>query len=236
MLKQAAAVFALTTSLGATAFAAGTDFYAVDLPPSNVTQTFVDLVNDGHAIKKVALRGDQGWVILFDHNGWVASNVQPQLAAKLEELGNSDKEIKSVAFTKDGGFGVLFGHHDFYGQGLGRIPTSLIEQEASYELKDLVFPADGGLLLLEANGGYAWDGLAVGSLPETLRELAAAGTNVDHVFTTPDGGFAIFEQGKLIAAERLPQWLGDKLNELQVNGISPLSVSFAGSERWMLVW
>lgn len=237
MLKRVLAALSFSVVVSAPALAAGRDYYAVNLQHPNFGQKFADLVNDGHVIKKVALFGEEGTVILFDHNGWWAEGIPEELTAKLDEISKTDDEIKSLAFTKEGGFVLLYGVRSTFTKGVDASRLELLEQEAQYEFKDLIFPDDGGIVLLEADGTYAWNGLQVeGALNKTLHELADQQKHFDTMFMTPSGGFMLLNQGEVIHSENVPECLVERISGLHASGEMARSLSFINEDRWILVW
>ncbi len=240
MLKHALAALTVSAALSAPALAAGTDFISFDmLSQGDMTQQFVDLVNDGHKIKKVAVFGEYGAVILYDYNGWWAKSVPQELVTKLDQISKTDQELKSIAFTKEGGFTVLFGQHDYFTSGIdtNAYGLSLLQTEAAAEFRDVAFPADGGIVLLEASGGYAWNGLADNSeLARGLKSLADQNLDIDTLFVSPTGGYVAMNQGQILFTENLSENLVSELYTRQYYGQQPLSLSFLDDDRWILVW
>jgi hypothetical protein len=238
MLKHALAAFSMTALLSVPALAAGRDFVAFDIPNQDVTQAFVDLDNNGHTIKQVALYGDTGSVILYDNNKYWAFGVPAELTAKLDEIAATETAVKGLTFTKAGGYVLLYGQHDTFAKGLDASVTTFLQQEAAVDFNSIVLPEMGGVVVLEANGAFAWAGLQADSkLAQKLTELAnQSGQAIDNIIVSPSGGFLMMANGKEIARDGLSDSLTGHIDELSCQGQAPMGVSFLDEDRWFLFY
>src|SRR6185312_15281475 len=106
------------------------------------------LSSQGHELKQVAFAPNGGWVVLYDGNGYSASNISSLasgLLTRLHEINNQGLPIKSVSFGLNDSWAVVFNYNGIYANAAKSLTDRVAQLwNTNTEITGVSFDPTGG--------------------------------------------------------------------------------------------
>lgn len=202
-----------------------------------LTDRLYELNDDDDDIDFVAFGPDEGWVVVFNDNGFFSRGIPTDASDALLELNEDDSEINDIAFHEDGGWVIIF---DSFGYWFDGIPSdlgdALIElNEDESEITDVELYGDDGWVIIIGSNGYWYDGIPR-RMADRIVELNESNEEIVDVAIMEDGSWIIFYGENDYYSVGMPEQLVELLEDENENDVDFNMVAFDEDDNWSFLF